>query len=194
MCIRVAPPVLPAVNGFGLALVIPCVSSIVADYNPADTRGSAFGIMSFTGGSCRTSLWVRTRRLLDAACMHTRAWMGRRSAGPMRRPTHGHMAWQGKAMRHSAQLPHMDSPAYPTYPAAASLGGMAGAFYATNVGATRPFGIEGWRFAFLLVRWLGERGDHAHAMASLLRMCLLLSSSPAKWPHTCPLSRSPFAR
>lgn len=39
-----------------------------------------------------------------------------------------------------------------TYLAAASLGGMAGAFYATNVGATRPFGMEGWRFAFLLVR------------------------------------------
>lgn len=34
---------------------------------------------------------------------------------------------------------------------AASLGGMAGAFYATNVGATRPMGMEGWRFAFLLV-------------------------------------------
>ncbi|PRW33724.1 MFS general substrate transporter [Chlorella sorokiniana] len=70
-----------AVNGFGLALVIPCVSSIIADYNPPDTRGRAFGIMSLT----------------------------------------------------------------------ASLGGMAGAFYATNVGATRPFGMEGWRFAFLLV-------------------------------------------
>ncbi|KAI7836114.1 hypothetical protein COHA_009993 [Chlorella ohadii] len=70
-----------AVNGFGLALVIPCVSSIIADYNPPDTRGRAFGIMSLT----------------------------------------------------------------------ASLGGMAGAFYATNVGATRPMGMEGWRFAFLLV-------------------------------------------
>ena len=31
---------------------------------------------------------------------------------------------------------------------------MAGAFYATNVGATRPMGMEGWRFAFLLVSWL----------------------------------------
>ena len=37
---------------------------------------------------------------------------------------------------------------------AASLGGMAGAFYATNVGATRPMGMEGWRFAgFVLVCW-----------------------------------------
>jgi hypothetical protein len=30
----------------------------------------------------------------------------------------------------------------------ASLGGMAGAFYATNVGGTRLLGMEGWRFAF----------------------------------------------
>lgn len=104
--------------------------------------------------------------------------------------------WHGKAKPCATALNShtWTCPAYPTYPAAASLGGMAGAFYATNVGATRPFGMEGWRFAFLLVRWLGERGDHAHAMASLLRMCLLLSSSPAKWPHTCPLSRSPFSR
>ncbi|EFN58437.1 hypothetical protein CHLNCDRAFT_140406 [Chlorella variabilis] len=70
-----------AVNGLGLALVIPCVSSMVADYHPPETRGGAFGMMGFT----------------------------------------------------------------------ASLGGMAGAFYATNVGATTLFGIEGWRFAFHLV-------------------------------------------
>ena len=43
-------PATPAVNGFGLALVIPCVSSIIADYNPPDTRGRAFGVMSLTGG------------------------------------------------------------------------------------------------------------------------------------------------
>lgn len=36
------------VNGIGLALVIPCVQSLTADYNPADLRGRAFGIMSFT--------------------------------------------------------------------------------------------------------------------------------------------------
>lgn len=38
-----------AVNGFGLALVIPCVSSMIADYNPPDQRGNAFGLMSLTG-------------------------------------------------------------------------------------------------------------------------------------------------
>jgi hypothetical protein len=29
---------------------------------------------------------------------------------------------------------------------------MVGGFYATNIGATQPFGVEGWRFAFHLVR------------------------------------------
>ncbi|KAL4436794.1 hypothetical protein ABPG75_003933 [Micractinium tetrahymenae] len=70
-----------AVNGFGLALVIPCVSSMIADYHPPETRGNAFGMMSLT----------------------------------------------------------------------ASLGGMAGSFFATNIGGMRPMGIEGWRFAFHLV-------------------------------------------
>ena len=36
------------VNGVGLALVIPCVQSLTADYNPAEMRGRAFGIMAFT--------------------------------------------------------------------------------------------------------------------------------------------------
>ena len=31
------------------------------------------------------------------------------------------------------------------------LGGMAGAFFATSIGGNRPFGIEGWRFAFFTV-------------------------------------------
>ena len=36
-----------AVNGMGLALVIPCIQSLIADYNPAEKRGSAFGLMFF---------------------------------------------------------------------------------------------------------------------------------------------------
>eukprot|EP00884_Botryococcus_braunii_P002021 jgi/Botrbrau1/1181/Bobra.0162s0063.2 len=70
-----------AANGFGLALVIPCVSSLVADYNPSEVRGQAFGLLGLTAG----------------------------------------------------------------------LGGMAGAFFATNVSHYSPFGMEGWRFAFHLV-------------------------------------------
>ena len=35
-------------NGVGLALVIPCVQSLTADYNPPESRGRAFGIMFFT--------------------------------------------------------------------------------------------------------------------------------------------------
>lgn len=40
-----------AVNGLGLALVIPCVQSLVADYHPSESRGKAFGFMFFTA-SC----------------------------------------------------------------------------------------------------------------------------------------------
>ena len=37
-----------AINGVGLALVIPCAQSLIADYYHAD-RGQAFGLMAFTG-------------------------------------------------------------------------------------------------------------------------------------------------
>ena len=70
-----------AINGIGLALVIPSVQSLTADYHPAEARGKAFG-----------ALWLTI-----------------------------------------------------------SFGGMLGALYATNVGATRPFGMEGWRFVFISV-------------------------------------------
>jgi MFS family permease len=68
-----------ALNGLGLALVVPTLSSLVADSTSAVVRGKAFGAMGLT----------------------------------------------------------------------ASLGGMAGALFATNVGATAGFaGVEGWRWAF----------------------------------------------
>ncbi len=44
-----------AINGLGLALVIPCVQSLVADYHPSESRGKAFGFMFFTA-SCGTLL------------------------------------------------------------------------------------------------------------------------------------------
>lgn len=37
-----------AFNGLGLALVIPCVQSLVADYHPSEARGQAFGLMGLT--------------------------------------------------------------------------------------------------------------------------------------------------
>ena len=43
-----------AINGLGLALVIPCVQSLVADYHPSESRGKAFGFMFFTA-SCGAS-------------------------------------------------------------------------------------------------------------------------------------------
>lgn len=70
-----------AVNGVGLALVIPSVQSVVADCTTPDQRGRAFGTMGLTS----------------------------------------------------------------------SLGGMAGAFLATNAGARSFWGMQGWRFAFHVV-------------------------------------------
>lgn len=37
-----------ALNGIGLALVLPCVQSLIADCSPQDARGRAFGFMAFT--------------------------------------------------------------------------------------------------------------------------------------------------
>ena len=37
------------INGVGLALVVPCVQSLIADYTAADKRGAAFGVLYFTG-------------------------------------------------------------------------------------------------------------------------------------------------
>ena len=36
-------------NGIGLALVVPCVQSLIADYTLAERRGAAFGVLYFTG-------------------------------------------------------------------------------------------------------------------------------------------------
>lgn len=37
-----------SMNGLGLALVIPCAQSLMADYFPAEQRGRAFGAMQLT--------------------------------------------------------------------------------------------------------------------------------------------------
>jgi MFS family permease len=40
--------VFTTMNGLGLALVIPCAQSLMADYYPANQRGRAFGTMQLT--------------------------------------------------------------------------------------------------------------------------------------------------
>jgi len=69
------------VNGLGLAMVIPSLSSIIADTNDLQARGQAFGTVSLTS----------------------------------------------------------------------SLGGMAGGFFATNIGGKSIMGLEGWRVAFHII-------------------------------------------
>ena len=59
-----------AVNGLGLALVIPCVQSLVADYHPSESRGKAFGFMFFTA-SCGKHLQHKSvASHLCASCKH----------------------------------------------------------------------------------------------------------------------------
>lgn len=67
-----------ALNGVGLALLVPCCQSLIADLYPADQRGRAFGTLQLT----------------------------------------------------------------------ASMGGMFGGVFATNMGGHRVAGMEGWRAAF----------------------------------------------
>jgi MFS family permease len=96
---------LVAVNGVGLALVIPSVQSLTADLTPPEARGRAFG-----------RLWLTI-----------------------------------------------------------SCGGMLGALFATNVGAYRPLGVEGWRFAFVTVSLLS-------AATGLLNAALVVD--PTYQPHS----------
>lgn len=67
-----------ALNGVGLALLVPCCQSLIADLYPAEQRGRAFGTLQLT----------------------------------------------------------------------ASLGGMLGGVFATNMGGHRVAGMDGWRVAF----------------------------------------------
>lgn len=67
-----------ALNGIGLALLVPCCQSLIADLYPADQRGRAFGTLQLT----------------------------------------------------------------------ASLGGMLGGVFATNMGGLTFAGLDGWRAAF----------------------------------------------
>ena len=47
--ISVQAMIYSGINGIGLALVVPCVQSLIADYTPAEKRGAAFGVLYFTG-------------------------------------------------------------------------------------------------------------------------------------------------
>ena len=57
-----------AFNGLGLALVIPCVQSLVADYHPSEARGQAFGFMGLTssfGGPSNPAMCIASQCKLD---------------------------------------------------------------------------------------------------------------------------------
>ncbi len=37
------------------------------------------------------------------------------------------------------------------YDISLAAGGMAGGFFATSIGSQKPFGVDGWRFAFFVI-------------------------------------------
>lgn len=63
-----------------------------------------------------------------------------------------------------------------------AAGGMLGGFFATNVGSTHPFGVEGWRFSFhlmaavafvtvyLVLRWAVDPRQPVRAVISPLQL------------------------
>jgi hypothetical protein len=63
-----------------------------------------------------------------------------------------------------------------------AAGGMLGGFFATNVGSTRPLGMEGWRFSFhlmaalalvtvyLLLRWAVDPRPPARAVLAPIQL------------------------
>ena len=54
-------------NGIGLALVVPCVQSLIADYTLAERRGAAFGVLYFTGA-------IGAKQMIPV-CFHPEALM-----------------------------------------------------------------------------------------------------------------------
>lgn len=78
--------------------------------------------------------------------------------------------------------------------ASVRAGGMAGAFFATSVGAQRPLGVEGWRFAFFTVAGISVfSGIVTLAFASDPRKVCFSPFywSPAGPGYTCQLSQQP---
>jgi MFS family permease len=96
------------VNGLGLALLVPCCQSLIADLYPAEQRGRAFGTLQLT----------------------------------------------------------------------ASLGGMLGGVFATNMGGLRPLGIDGWRAAFHCIALLSLIvGECQAAQEAAVGVLLYVSSN-----------------
>ena len=123
-------------NGLGLALVIPCVQSLIADTYSSASRGRAFGLLFFTsslGGSppaCHDKLPESCK-----ICSLNADWLS---------------AYRCVLCHYSA---HLLQPPVSLWLRLCSgdAGGKAGGFFATSVGNGHVLGVEGWRFAFFLI-------------------------------------------
>ena len=163
-----------AINGLGLALVIPCVQSLVADYHPSESRGKAFGFMFFTASCgmsrhttalcfcvCAKAIIVPLRSLdLCNFVAPFQRFSLQTASSACDTPA---CTYHQLSVLISQALTWRSACVLLTYASATSpvckeqmlicctQGGMIGGFFATNIGSTMPFGMDGWRFAFHLM-------------------------------------------
>ncbi|KIZ04451.1 hypothetical protein MNEG_3510 [Monoraphidium neglectum] len=69
-----------AVNGLGLALLVPCCQSLVADLHPPERRGRAFGLMQLTGAIGGLAGSVFATNMGASAALAAAGWEGWRVA------------------------------------------------------------------------------------------------------------------
>ena len=161
-------------NGIGLALVVPCVQSLIADYTLAERRGAAFGVLYFTGAIGEQqmlpgSVHWRTQ-CTKLGCYGEYSWQGsmvlclwhalvndvRERTGTYPSASPEQYTCKLRASSDSIDLQERLLPvACASFLVKAQLitiaGGLIGGFFATNLGRSTIAGIEGWRCAFHLV-------------------------------------------
>jgi MFS family permease len=131
-----AAMVFAAVNGLGLALLVPCCQSLVADLHPPERRGRAFGLMQLTGalGGMAGSVFATNLGAADpAATWGLDGWrVAFHAVAAVSILTGGRQGEEGAARRRSPDgrgRPHA---------AGATGGGRPGAHNAGLVALTRP--------------------------------------------------------
>lgn len=169
-------------NGLGLALVIPCVQSLIADVYSNSTRGRAFGLLFFTSGlgACSPT-YKPTCPLLAVTTMSIWNYLGHliKIHSICCFKYWASVCYQKelllRVMGHNSQTYELRVPYCRLEGKSrgfhACAGGMAGGFFATSIGSQKPFGVDGWRFAFFTI---------AGVSIGTAFLTLLLASDPRK--------------
>ena len=123
-----------AFNGVGLALVIPSIQSLTADYHPAEHRGSAFGTLFLVSSMGTPGLTSPQPPAPYAPCSTLTPCFTHNKRQDLSSPLHCQCRRPGVSLRRRG------------------AGGLVGGFMGTNMGSLRHvWGMDGWRIAFHLV-------------------------------------------